>query len=108
MEWLNAFVLRNRAAQYSCSPYRNTRSQGTSTRSKIAVQSISSKREPSGWSNDERPISKLSRQMKRRPGVPQGMAKANAFGLGRLPNDRDGAGATNSSSEAGASVARIL
>ena len=52
-------------------------------------------------------MSKLSRQMKRRPGASQRTANANARGLGRLPTEREGDGATNSSSEAGASVARI-
>jgi hypothetical protein len=63
------------------SPSMNTRSHGTSTSSKNATQSISSKREPSGWSKRDRPRSKLSRHRKRRPGVPHGMAKLSAKGL---------------------------
>ena len=52
----------------STSPSRNTRSHGTSTSSKKTTQSISSKREPSGWSKCERPRSKLSRHRNFRPG----------------------------------------
>ena len=52
------------------------------TSSKNTMQSISSKREPSGWSKCERPRSKLSRQRKRRPGVPHGIAKAARTGCG--------------------------
>ena len=60
----------------SGSPSRNTRSHGTNTLSKKAKASISSKREPRGWSNVERPRSKLSRHRNFRPGASQGMAKA--------------------------------
>ena len=43
------------ALSRSTSPSRNTRSHGTITSSKKTTQSISSKREPSGWSKCERP-----------------------------------------------------
>jgi len=49
---------------------------GTSTSSKTTTASISSNREPSGWSKCERPMSNDSRQMNFSPGVSHGMAKA--------------------------------
>src|SRR5260370_33515462 len=52
-----------------------------STSSKKTTQSISSKREPSGWSKWERPKSKLSRHRNLSPGVPHGIAKLTANGL---------------------------
>src|SRR2546428_487144 len=65
----------------STSPRTKTRSQGTRTSSKNTTQSISSKRDASGWSKRERPRSKLSRQRNFSPGVPHGMAKLMAKGL---------------------------
>ncbi len=60
-------------------PSTMTRSHGTSTSSKTAMQSISSKRLESGWSKRERGSGDtVSRQMKVRPGVAAGMAKASA------------------------------
>src|SRR4029450_3911266 len=63
----------------STSPSRKTRSQGTRTSSKKTIASISSKREPKGWSKWERPRSKLSRHCNFTPGVLQGMAKAKEY-----------------------------
>jgi hypothetical protein len=43
------------------------------------MASISSKRDPKGWSKWERPRSKLSRHWNFTPGVLQGMAKAKEY-----------------------------
>ena len=69
-------VCRDMLLQRSGSPSRNTRSQGTNTLSKKASASISSNRDPSGWSKPERPRSKLSRHRNFSPGASQGSAKA--------------------------------
>ena len=68
-------VARGMSLSNSASPSRNTRSQGTNTSSKKTVASISSNREPRGWSKRERPRSKLSRHRNFSPGVLHGMAK---------------------------------
>ena len=92
--------------QRATSPSRNTRSQGTSTLSKKATASISSKREPRGWSKWERLRSKLSRHWNFSPGVSQGMAKAKDVGLGALFGSMcDAVGYRAISSESGARVA---
>jgi hypothetical protein len=60
-------------------PSTRTRSQGTSTSSKTAMQSISSKRLDRGWSKRERGSGDtVSRQMNVSPGVAVGMPKASA------------------------------
>src|SRR2546426_743872 len=60
------------------SPRTKTRSQGTSTSSKNTTQSISSKRDASGWSKRERPRSELSPQRNFSPRGPPGMAEVLA------------------------------
>ena len=60
----------------STSPYRNTLSQGTRTLSKKAKASISSNRDPRGWSKLERSRSNGSRHWNLSPGVSQGIANA--------------------------------
>ena len=60
-------------------PSTSTRSHGTSTSSKTAMQSISSNRLDSGWSKRERGSgATVSRQMNLRPGALEGTLKASA------------------------------
>jgi hypothetical protein len=60
-------------------PSTSTRSHGTSTSSKTAMQSISSNRLESGWSKRERGSgATVSRQMKVKPGVFEGMPNTSA------------------------------
>ena len=75
---MNAWVKRNRPLASALSPFRNTRSHGTTTSSNTATASISSKRVVSGESAGGPPVSKLSRQMNDSPGTDIGTAKAKA------------------------------
>ena len=76
--WVFIWVAFPWLLHMSTSPSRKTRSQGTSTSSKKTTASISSKREPKGWSKWDRPWSRLSRHMNLTPGVSQGMEKEKA------------------------------
>src|SRR5215472_16045433 len=84
----------------------NTLSQGTSTSSNTATQSISSIRVENGWSPGRPPVSVSDgRQMKRTPGVATGMQKANAYGRASSEFCRYVDGNTAISLANGASVA---
>ena len=91
----------------SGSDLRNTRSHGTRTSSNTTIVSISSKREPRGWSIWDSLYTSDSRQINFIPGVPQGIvnAKANELVSDAALSTVDGN--TMISSASAPSVARI-